>query len=466
MKKILIVAVALLALLIAGLFACSTDADNNSNDDKAAVTDEGVSDDFADENEELTELPASGEENALLVAAFTYLTAGQFTEAINSFSLAKTQIDSPNIFLEIGLGRAYFGNEDYTGAQEAFGAAVKIDPGRTDIQRYLGESELLAGSYGQSAETFRLLLQKEPDDKTLFGKLELSLRRNKDYEELFLLFEERLEALENDDENGADVDGGANESDAVDYYAGKLLETAVLLEDDDLIASVIDRFSENEEKSVMRLAYDAYQLLLSGEEDAAKELLFDLENIEALVSWSGSIYLGDYNDYGEYEGTGFSIKNGTVHFGEFKSGNPNGPGTEFFGQIYEWEDGGNAMLQRAGYFIESDWVLGIPDGDVVETIDWVTFSGSTRQNSGKVITTAFYSNGMAQGEVWREERQTYRGRNYVYYTKHVVEDGFPVPFEVTVNRRTVTVYEAQGTSKNSFRWTRENECNCIFIYDN
>ena len=454
MKKLLVLILAIFALFIMCLSACSSaDADNDKVDSKKQG---------AEEVEEITELPSSGDDSAFLVTAYTYLTEGRFDEAIDAFSTAKNQIDAPNILLEIGLGKALFNKEDYEGAQMAFEAAVKLDPGRIDIQRYLGETQMLTGNYEQSSETFRLVLKNEPDDKAIFGKLEKSLRRSNQYEELFQLFEEYLESAIEADQEKEEEDDDISE---VGFYAGKLLEAAFLMGDESLTLSVIERFSDDEFGSLMELGYTAYQSIKSGDEETAKELLFDFDNIQTENYWSGNLYFGEFNDYGEYEGTGFTISYNSVHIGDFKEYVPNGFGISFSGYLYEWDDDGTAMFQKSSNFIESNWVDGIPDGDVVSTDEWATYNGDTLQYSGKSITTAFYSDGMAQGEVWRESQSTYRRRTYTSYTKHVVEDGIPVPFEASIRRRgTTMVYEAFGDSRDRFNWAYEEECNCEFIF--
>jgi len=124
------------------------------------------------------------------------------------------------------------------------------------------------------------------------------------------------------------------------------------------------------------------------------------------------------------------------------------------------------MIQKRSTLTEGTWSAGIPDGSTVSTREWVQYANDTRFRSGISTTTAFYSNGLAQGDVWTEDREEYQGGTDVLFTKHVVEDGIPVPFEVTISGMKFTVYEAYGTTMNSFQWLDEDKCSCKFIFMN
>lgn len=405
------------------------------------------------------------ETSLVLVEAFSSLTEGNFENAIAAFTVFKAQENTLNLAVEIGLGKAYFGTGNYASAEKAFELAHSIDPGKADVVHYLGEAQMQTGNYSAAVETFGLLLGIEPDNKNAMSKLEQSLRKNKDYMGLYQFFEDRISSV---------VD---NETEK-DYYSSKLIDAVKLTKDDDLIRSTFERFNDAPIGHALDIGYRAYALFLSGDEESMKMLLFDIDGIEALIESAGRFgcYFGEYNDYGDYHGKGIIIfgsenRNAIcqIYFGEFVNGEPNGTGLGYSGYINEWEDNGKTRLQKSRNFYEGEWKNGIPEGNLAITNEYTTYSEGVLEYTGKNIATAFYANRLAQGEVWTEYHHSNPNDTYgpsVSYTKHFVVDGKPVPFEVTVDGRTVMAYEAHyGETKDRANWANEEECSwCNFRF--
>jgi tetratricopeptide (TPR) repeat protein len=448
MKKIKRIMLVLAASCICLCMAACSRSDNNDNNDNDTKIEEIIV-------YEVDELSAEDLDTAL-ADAFTFLTAGRFEDAVTFFNDAKTRLDAPNIALEIGLGRASFMMEDYSGAQKAFEAALKIDPTREDIQRYLGEAFLLAGDYADSAIVFRNLFDRNPDDISNFSRLEQSLRSGKDYNGLILLYEERIESADEDDE-GFDL--------LVNTIAVNLIEAAQLIQDYDLLNSLVDRFSDFYIGPAAELGLNALKLLNSGDIDDVRDLLFNQENAE-ILDIPNHIYFGSFNEYGEYEGEGFTIGASRIYFGEFAANKPNGTGTGYITNSGEWDNDGTMIRYVNTRIIEANWQDGFPGGNIIEVSE--NFSQTLEgvmQNYRKTTTTLTMVNGLAQGEHWQETEYRWYNRagrqqgRRVDFVKHVLEDGEPIPFEVTRRGRTVMAYEAwYNNPDGNTTYVNENEC--------
>jgi len=420
-----------------------------------------------------------GESGVLLIDAYQKLTEGRFNEAIEIFSVYREHIDnaidnvednaknSGNIVLEIGMGKAYFGAGDYMNAVKSFRAAYSIDAGRGDVIHYLGEAQMRSGAYSDSVETFKILLGRDPDNAMVLGKLEQALRKNRDFAGLYLLFLDRLESV--------DAGNIINKN----YCLKVLLEAAQLMKDKDLILQTVGKFKNTPREFAVETGFEAYELFISGNEEAASATIFDARNIDALVESAGrdGLYFGEYDDSGQYHGKGLIIFGSDnrssvcrIYYGGFSRNKPNGAGTGYSGYFQEFRNGaGNSIVNKENNYIESDWIDGVPDGIVVKTYEYLEYSDDVLQYSGKIIETATYADAMAQGEVWSENRENTSGalnKTGISYTKHVVADGQPVPFEVTVRGKTVMAYEAYYKDPKGVAFdARTEEClSCIFHF--
>jgi len=401
------------------------------------------------------------EASMILIDAFANLTEGNYAEALSAFSGCEDNLESQKLVIEIGKGKAYFGIGDYQSAEDAFKIACGIDQDRIDLMQYLGEAQMQAGNYSAAVETFERLLEREHDNITALNKLEQSLRKSNDFNGLYKFFEARMTAIS---------DGDMYEQ---NYYSGKLLEAARLTKDEGLILSTIDRLKDTPQGYAIKMGYEAYKLFSSGDEDGAKALLFNAETINSLIESAGKTgcYFGEISDSGNYQGRGLIIfgsdnrsSNYQIYMGEFADDKPNGAGTGYQGYASEYDDNdGKPMLQYGNNCVEADWTNGTPAGYVIKTNEYKTYSEGVFQWSNKNIETAVYTDGLAQGEVWSEHY--YDNPNYEYgtstsFTKHMVVDGIPVPFEVTVYGETFMAYEAYyGDSKtNAPQYAQEEPC--------
>ena len=402
-----------------------------------------------------------------LIEAYEKLTEGKFDEAIEVFSGCKEQAGEPNIAIEIGLGKAYFGAGDYQNAIKTFETACIIDPESYDLPHYLGEAQMMAGDYSASAVTFRLLLGKDPGNKIVIEKIELALRKNKDYAGLYRLYEEIIEG----DYEYTNFQIG--------YYVGKLIEAAQLSKDRSLIISAIEKLKDTPRGYALEVGFKAYEMFISGDEEAARAVIFDADIVEALLESAGrsNCYFGDFSDTGEYEGKGLIIFSSSdisavcqIYYGEFSGNKPNGAGIGYKGSAGEFValEGGSVVFKDNTY-IEAVWKNGVPDGDVVKTSEYFEYSDDVLQYSRKTIETATYKNRLAQGEVLSENHyynQNNTQDDNVTIIKHVVTNSRPAPFEVTIDGDTVKVYEAHYRDLTSEPFEiNEEECqNCIFIF--
>lgn len=401
----------------------------------------------------------------LLMEAYVSLTDGKFEEAIDEFSAYKEKFKSPNLTLEIGMGKAYFGIGDYGNAEIAFERAYKIDATRSDVIHYLGEAQMQTENYKASVETFKKLLEKEPDNQTALSKLERSLIKNKDYYELYKFYEDRIKSI--------------NDKTKLDYYSYRLIEAAQMTNDDSLLLSAIEKYKDTEQFYAMDVAYKAYKLIISGDEEAAKTLLFDIEIINDLMDSTGQnsfCFVNVDNPTNNYQGRGLMMMgsgNSTackIYVGEFFENKPQGEGIGYSGYISEWESEGKKYLQKSNTYIDAEWKEGHTEGFVTRTDEYTTYQEGNLQYSNKEIVTANYENGLAQGEVWTESHyQNYEsGSNYsgVSFIKHFAVDGIPVPFEVIEYGRRIMAYEAYyGDSKNNSPYADTEDCSrwCQFI---
>jgi len=420
-----------------------------------------------------------GESGVLLIDAYQKLTEGKFNEAIEIFSNYREQTgnanddpkdnanNSGNLVLEIGLGKAYFGAGDYPNAVKSFLAACDIAPERDDIINYLGEAQMQAGAFSDSVESYKLLLGRDSDSITVFGKLEQALRKNRDYAGLYQLLTDRLESMD---------EGSSPEK---SRCLRMLLETAQLTKDNALILLTIERFKDTPQGFAVETGFEAYNAFLSGDEETAKSVIFNANSIEALLKSAGEngFYLGQFNDAGQYQGKGLIIFGNNhsnavcqVYYGEFNANKPNGAGLGYSGYMDEFEDQrGKKTVILENNYIESDWIDGIPDGRVVKTYEYFEYSDEALRYSGKIIETAAYKGAMAQGEVWSGNYEYDPGnmkeRN-VSYTKHVVADGKPIPFEAAVRGKKGSAYEAyyKDPAKEAFEASGEECHNCIFRF--
>ena len=392
-----------------------------------------------------------------LVEAFTLFSAGYYEDAVTAFNNAKSHFDVPNIMLEIGLGKAYFYLADYERAKQAFEAALAIDPDRDDVLRYLGEVYLRTGDYANAAMMYLYIFRKNRDDDIIFGKLEQSLRRIQDYDGLLLIYEELIESADTDDEV------------TVNVAAGKLIEVALLRQDYDLIESLIERFNDFDIAPAMELGFEAYLLLLQDDIEAIEELLFDHANNE-VINTPYSVYFGQFNEFGEYEGLGITIGSNRVYFGEFKSGDHNGVGKGFTASTRVWYGQVIQLTQNETRLIEADWKEGAPEGNVIIISEYFRYEGDALFHYWRGVKHITIVNGLAQGELWEEEHYENIGRQQrpvVTYIKHFMEDGRSVPFEVTTGRGlAVMAYKAWFENpQRRATSTREARCFCNFVID-
>jgi hypothetical protein len=234
-----------------------------------------------------------------------------------------------------------------------------------------------------------------------------------------------------------------------------------------LIESLITRFKDFDTGPAMELGYKAYLLLMQGETDAVQELLFSQTNKNAM-NIPYSIYFGQFNDYGEYEGSGILIGNNRLYFGGFRNNAPNGTGTGYNASAREWDGPVMRMTQNETRRIEADWRDGAPEGNILITDEYFRYEGDVLYHYWKGVMTITIVDGLAQGEVWNEEHYEDIGRGRrptVTYIKHVMEDGRPVPFEVATGRGTVvTAYKAWfDDPEGNAVTTRETRCFCNFV---
>ena len=291
---------------------------------------------------------------AALIDAYQMLTEGRFIEAIEAFSEYREQIDAEydagSISLEIGMGKAYFGAGDYRNAMKSFGAAHNIDSERNDIIHYLGQAQMQAGDYPGSVESFRLLFERDPEDLAVLGKLAQALRKNRDYTSMYQLFLGSLESVDDGD------------SPVKNYYLRMLLEAAQLTKDSNLIRQAVEQYKNTPQELAVKTGFEAYELLISGDEESAKAVIFDVNNIDALVESAGrdGCYFGGYSDTGEYQGKGLIIFGSNsryicqVYFGEFSGNKPNGAGMGYSGYAQKFEDkNGKYNVNKENNYIES-----------------------------------------------------------------------------------------------------------------
>ena len=392
-----------------------------------------------------------------LVEAFTLFSAGYYEDAVTAFNDAKSHFGVPNVILEIGLGKALFNMADYEGAKQAFEAARDIDPDREDVLHYLGEIYLRTGDYANAAKMYLYIFRKNHDNDIIFGKLEQSMRRIQDYDGLLLIYEELIESADTDDEV------------TVNVAAGKLIEAALLIQDYDLVESLIERFYDLDIAPAMKLGFEAYLILLQDDMEAIEELLFDHANHE-VMNIPYSVYFGQFNEFGEYDGPGISIGSNRLYFGEFISGNQHGAGTGFTASTRVWEGHVMQMTQNETRLIEADWIYGAPEGNVIITREYFRYEGDALFHYWRGVKNITIVSGLAQGEVWEEEHYENIGRQQrptVTYIKHFMEDGRSVPFEVTTGRGRVDMaYKAWfDNPERRATSTRETKCFCNFVID-
>ena len=441
-------------LLCIASFTAITYACSNSGDDKY------ISGDNATNNE-------SGKEfSATLIDAYEKLTEGKFDEAIEILSSIKYQASEGHIAIEIGMGKAHLGTGDYQNAIIAFKAALSIEPEYNDIFQYLGEAQMLMGDYSAAIETLRLLLEKDPGDIAAIRKLEQALRTKIDYAGLYQFYADRFEAAHR------------NNSSEMDYYSGKLIEAAQLSKDGGMLLSAIEKLKDTPQGFALEIGFKAYEMLVSGDDDAAKAILFDAENTDTLKESAGrgGCYFGEYNDIGEYQGRGLIIYGSNsvdavchIYYGEFSGNKPNGQGTGYTGRVGEYVSlNGESITYKNDIRIEANWKDGIPEGAVVKTDEYFEYSDNILVYSRKTIETAIYKNRLAQGEIWAVNNyynQNNTQEDNVTIIKHVASDSHPVQFEETVGGSAVMVFEARYKDADSEAYDiKEDECqNCRFI---
>ena len=446
MKKLFILTIVLIFIFLLGLTACG-------NADVAQIYDEA----YVATGQLPGQTPAGADHNfngayatILLMDAYISLTSGDFAGASALFQMYINQADVPNIAAVAGLGRAHFNAGNYSDAETAFLRALEIEPDRTDFLHYLGDAQMRIGNYANAAANFQRILDNR-HNAVVFRKAETALRRAGDFNALFHLFDRRIEALD------------VQYPGAFSQYIAGLVEAAQLRQEAGLLASVVDRFIDYDIGFALKTGYEAHRLLMAGDEQAAKEMLFNLEIIQDLTGqlWQRGIYFGGFNTYGEYDGPGFLIGGhniwGQIYFGQFQNGKPHGPGTGLSGHAGVW--GSSSQM------IQADWQNGIPGGFVVQTSDWSSADGSGNRR----IESAFYADGLAQGEVIAEQH-SFGGEwgDHLHITKHYVVDGIPTPFEVETRwDGTVMVYEAffdnlDDLARGFAQWTQESFCRCFF----
>ena len=113
------------------------------------------------------------------------------------------------------------------------------------------------------------------------------------------------------------------------------------------------------------------------------------------------------------------------------------------------------MTYKRDTYVEAEWENGIPEGYVVRTNEYEYYLlDGTFHHSNKNIETATYENRLAQGEAWNESHYYDPKNSYsvnsVFLTKYFAVDGLSVPFEATVNGKTIMAYYVHyGDSKDN-----------------
>jgi len=403
------------------------------------------------------ETETAGESSILLLDAYSNLTDGKFKEAIEKFSTYKTNYTSSNISVEMGMGKAYLGMEDYENAVNAFKNAYEIDSDGADIIHYLGIAQMSAEDYSGSAESFRKLLEKNPDDKILLTKLEDSLRKGKEHTALYEFLEERIEKANDDNEDA-------------DEYIGRLLEVAQLIDDEDFILSAMENFKDTEQYYAIDIAYKASKLLLSGDEEGAKNLLFDAEIIESLIESSNNadFYFGEFDDSGEYHGKGIRFVDDnnesscTIFIGEFANYKLNGLATKFIGSNFFFVDEEKQIGITDTTRIESNWKDNQAEGFSTKVVERTRYEDGLFNYSYKSIYTANCISGISQGEVWAEYHD--KGGSSIRFTKHFVVDGLPVSFETESGKMVYELHYQGSKDATPYSISTEKCTYCEFSF--
>jgi len=156
--------------------------------------------------------------------ALTYLTRGQFAEAIllyqKSIELLASPIDKALSWN--GLGNAYRCINDYAGAVAAYQMAAELDPETAGIRERpdnpeedqspktgpewntWGELLLQAGSVDQAIEAFRKAIEMAPDSGRAYDNLARAMASRNKYDEAVPFFQKSINLLK-DNKDKADV---------------------------------------------------------------------------------------------------------------------------------------------------------------------------------------------------------------------------------------------------------------------
>jgi tetratricopeptide (TPR) repeat protein len=155
--------------------------------------------------------------------ALTYLTRGQFAEAILLYqkSIELLSSDQDRAIAWNGLGNAYRCINDYTNAVAAYQRAAELDPETGGIRDQAddfqteaqpqnaqawnerGEVFFKVGSFEKASEAFNKAIELEPESGLLYGNLAGTLAAQGMYQEAALLYQKSIDLLKDDKDKAA-----------------------------------------------------------------------------------------------------------------------------------------------------------------------------------------------------------------------------------------------------------------------
>jgi tetratricopeptide (TPR) repeat protein len=197
--------------------------------------------------------------------ALTYLTQGQFAEAILLYqkSIEYLESDRDKALSWNGLGNAYRCTNDYTNAVAAYQQAAQLDPETSGIRERpddsgakpgpksaeawneLGTLLLKTGSADKAAAAFQKAIELEPQEGAAYGNLARATAAMGKYKQAVPLYEKSIELL-NDEKAQADAwNGLGNAFRKLNDYenAIRCYQKAVVLADEGVDLLTRTRFS-------------------------------------------------------------------------------------------------------------------------------------------------------------------------------------------------------------------------------
>ena len=197
--------------------------------------------------------------------ALTYLTQGQYAEAILLYqrSIELLDSDKDRAISWNGLGNAYRCINDYTNALAAYQKAAELDPetagmrdGTNNFQSGvsprnaqawddLGELFLKMGSFDEAIGAFQKAIELEPEAGRSYGNLAYAFVSQSKYKEAVPLYEKSIDLLEDDKEKAAAWNRLGNVYRKLNDYdnAIKAYQKAVVLADEGVDLLTRTRFS-------------------------------------------------------------------------------------------------------------------------------------------------------------------------------------------------------------------------------